>query len=489
MLSLEGSDSALSVRELRLRLQALPKVWAWVDAPETAWVRRDDAVGIVAAAAGGLPIVEEAGFAVVAAPDDPRPAIGMVQDLFRHERCWPLLRAPWSAALALRSLRGWRLVEAACRLGGDVAHLADQLRPAPTVAEAEATQAQFYGSPELLAGYMHSTSEGLSDVEQQIVSRWMRPGDRILDVGCGTGREALGFARRGMRVLALDACAAATKEARRFACELPADAGEVSFETVSLTELSVPAGSFDVVFLASDVYASIPGRANRVAALERARAAVRPGGIIVVAADVGGRRLGRVLIDAPRKMLRACGVDGPEAGDRWIGRGPPPTLLFRHGFAHESEVIDELDAAGLVYTARISSYVAAIRADARASSSAASRSSSLVTEIVGVLAALPRIERARRSLGPGPLVALMRRQAVGTERRDPASRARLRKAIAICDRLVPFGGGCYRRSLLEMALDAGASEEPLFLGLRRQDGHAWLQSSAPSEGFDVTFDV
>jgi SAM-dependent methyltransferase len=488
LLALEGSDSPLSARELRLLLETRPKVWAWVDAPRTPWVRRDDAVGIVAARTGGLPVVEEAGHAMVAAPDDPRPAIGVVQELFRHGRGWPLDRAPWSAALALGTLRGWSLVEAACRLGGPVAHLADQVRPAPTVAEAEATQAQFYSTPEVVAGYTHSASEGLSNAEQQIASRWMRPGDRVLDVGCGAGREALGFARCGMRVLALDGSAAATKEARRLARDLPADAGDVSFETVSFMELTVPADSFDVVFLASDVYASIPGRANRVAALARARAAVRPGGIVVVPADVGGRRIGRILIDAPRRVLRAFGAGGFEAGDRWIRRGPPPTLLFRHGFANEAEVIAELDAAGLVYRGRISSYVAATRSEAR-SSATASPSSSLVTELARVIAALPRIERARRSLGPGPLVALVRRHAVGAERRDPASRARLRQVIAICDRLVPFGGGCYRRSLLEIALDAGAAEEPLLLGLRGEEGHAWLQSSAPAERFDVTFDV
>ncbi|MEO6574908.1 MAG: class I SAM-dependent methyltransferase, partial [Polyangiaceae bacterium] len=488
-LSLEGSDAPLSAAHLRERLTRVESVWAWVDAPRIGWVRDGDAVSIVdASSSGGLPVIEDAGLAVVAAPGDPRPVIGRVHGIFRQRRPWSLLGSPWAAAIALRSLRAWQLAELVSRMGEPVAHLADQLRPAPTPEEAEAIQSRFYGAPELVAG-TRATTEGLSDVEERLAARWMRPGDRVLDVGCGTGREAIGFARRGLRVIGVDASARATEEARRLSRELSGEVGErLSFETACFRMLDLPAESFEVVFLASDVYASIPGRANRVASLERARSAVRSGGIVIVPADLAVGRVSRALFDAPRAFLRACGVKGPQPGDRWVLRGPPPTRMFRHGFSSEAEVIAELDSAGLDYLGRVSSYVVARRREARVPVTTG-RASSLATELIGVIAALPRVERARRSMGPAPVVALLRAGAARTERRDPARRARLRTAIRICDRLLPFGGGCYRRSLLEMALDAGAADETLFLGLRGTDGHAWLENAAPADALEVTFAV
>ncbi|MEO6576358.1 MAG: hypothetical protein ABIP89_21070, partial [Polyangiaceae bacterium] len=72
-------------------------------------MREGDAVSIVdASSSGGLAVVEEAGLAVVAAPGDPRPAIGWVQGIFRQRRPWSLLGSPWAAAIALRSLRAWQ---------------------------------------------------------------------------------------------------------------------------------------------------------------------------------------------------------------------------------------------------------------------------------------------------------------------------------------------------------------------------------------------
>jgi hypothetical protein len=46
------------------------------------------------------------------------------------------------------------------------------------------------------------------------------------------------------------------------------------------------------------------------------------------------------------------------------------------------------------------------------------------------------------------------------------------------DGRLPDGGNCYRRALLAIALDAGAAQDPLVLGLDARggpaSGHAWL---------------
>jgi hypothetical protein len=78
--------------------------------------------------------------------------------------------------------------------------------------------------------------------------------------------------------------------------------------------------------------------------------------------------------------------------------------------------------------------------------------------------------------------------------RNGHDRKLLQRVIGAVDARLPGLPNCYRRALLEMALDAGAAEEPLHLGLRvpggHRSGHAWLGgTSDQSVPFDVTFDV
>jgi hypothetical protein len=64
------------------------------------------------------------------------------------------------------------------------------------------------------------------------------------------------------------------------------------------------------------------------------------------------------------------------------------------------------------------------------------------------------------------------------------------------DRVLPAGPNCYRRALLEMYLDSGASREPLYLGLRAhggpRSGHAWLASwpdNAGASAYDAILEM
>lgn len=76
--------------------------------------------------------------------------------------------------------------------------------------------------------------------------------------------------------------------------------------------------------------------------------------------------------------------------------------------------------------------------------------------------------------------------------RSATDRARLQRLIRLVDRVFPDGGNCYRRSLLEIALDSTASKETLYMGLKQHgalnSGHAWLESEgSPRESYDARF--
>ena len=115
-----------------------------------------------------------------------------------------------------------------------------------------------------------------------------------------------------------------------------------------------------------------------------------------------------------------------------------------------------------------------------------------VLELARVLWTLPRVERMRLRAGPRPALRRIRRPGRRARRRDVRARARLRRAIAWVDRLVPGGPNCYRRSLLEMALDAGAAAEPLVIGLNvtrgAPSGHAWVGPGAAGS-YDVMLEL
>ncbi|GAB4206603.1 MAG: hypothetical protein OHK0013_23470 [Sandaracinaceae bacterium] len=112
-------------------------------------------------------------------------------------------------------------------------------------------------------------------------------------------------------------------------------------------------------------------------------------------------------------------------------------------------------------------------------------------EILRVCAALPRVELARLTDGPKHTVPALRVRGRRCARRSADERALLRRAIAAVDGRVPGGGNCYRRVLLEIALDAGAAEERVALGVRAEgglrSGHAWLGDGPSDDGerYDV----
>ena len=111
----------------------------------------------------------------------------------------------------------------------------------------------------------------------------VRPGDRLLDLGCGAGRHAFEAARRGARVVALDMDGAELKEvAATFAAMY--DAGELPADRVGsgvngdATRLPFPDGSFDRI-IASEVAEHVPDDAAAFAELARI---LRPGGTLAV---------------------------------------------------------------------------------------------------------------------------------------------------------------------------------------------------------------
>lgn len=111
-----------------------------------------------------------------------------------------------------------------------------------------------------------------------------------------------------------------------------------------------------------------------------------------------------------------------------------------------------------------------------------------LAELLGVLRVLSLVESARRTQGPRPLLEDLRRRGARAAERSPKRRRCLRRAIAWVDRCL--GANCFRRALLETALDRGAARESVSFGFSAAEpqlsGHAWLGAEEQTATYDFT---
>ena len=147
-----------------------------------------------------------------------------------------------------------------------------------------------------------------------------QPGERILDVGCGTGQLTAEIARAGAQVTGIDNSAAMIAQARG---NFPA----IRFEIQDVCALPF-CGEFDAVF-SNAVLHWVTRAAEAVAAMSRA---LKSGGRLV--AELGGRGNVGALLNASDRALRALGVNEPERFHPWFypSIGEYAALLERHGF-------------------------------------------------------------------------------------------------------------------------------------------------------------
>jgi ubiquinone/menaquinone biosynthesis C-methylase UbiE len=194
--------------------------------------------------------------------------------------------------------------------------------------------------------------------EEALIERHLAPGRRLLDVGCGAGREAIGFARAGLEVVGIDVAPTMIARARE-----RARAAGLAIEFAVGEPLTWPAAAaaFDAIYFSPGIYSHIPGRARRVRTLARLRGLLAPGGLIVVGPILAPPRplLSRArLVDALRRIGRRCGLQRlAEPGDHYY-RGhalerTPVSYRYVHRFRDHAEAEAELADAGLIVTDRL----------------------------------------------------------------------------------------------------------------------------------------
>ncbi len=193
---------------------------------------------------------------------------------------------------------------------------------------------QDWGRPDLVA-------EGLYPNEEALLARCPVRSGRVLVLDVGGGREAIPLARQGFEVTGVDF----VPEMVSLAVSNAAAQGVALDGLVQeISQLDVPPGLYDLVWISSRMYSSVPTRARRVAMLERVRGALRPGGCFVAMFDWDPTQRATWRGVALRRFvaLATLGHVGYEPGDKLLHNAE-----FIHTFGDERALREEFEAGGL----------------------------------------------------------------------------------------------------------------------------------------------
>jgi len=156
-----------------------------------------------------------------------------------------------------------------------------------------------------------------------------KTGERILDLGCGTGVLTAEIAACGAQVLGIDRSQEMVAQARN---KFPT----LQFEVVDATQLKFD-GEFDAVF-SNAVLHWIPEAEKVVAGIARA---LKPGGRFV--AEFGGKGNIQTLVNAFHRAFATLGISAPDGVAPWFypGIAEYATLLEKHGLEVRSATLFE----------------------------------------------------------------------------------------------------------------------------------------------------
>ncbi|NOU93830.1 methyltransferase domain-containing protein [Paenibacillus sp. LMG 31456] len=113
----------------------------------------------------------------------------------------------------------------------------------------------------------------------QLLKGRISPGQRILDAGCGTGRNLVYFLRSGYRAYAVDHSEDAILEVRKLAARLASEWTDEQARVESVEKMSFANDSFDVV-ISNAVLHFAESEANFQQMVQELWRVLRPGGLL-----------------------------------------------------------------------------------------------------------------------------------------------------------------------------------------------------------------
>jgi ubiquinone/menaquinone biosynthesis C-methylase UbiE len=143
--------------------------------------------------------------------------------------------------------------------------------------ESNNTVAKWYSEDRNLIELSNATRNSLKIWERDVACNYIPQNARILNVGCGMGREAFNLYDMGLSSTAIDISAKAIKGAKKLASETNRN---ITFLLTNGRDLPFDDDSFNVVIIWNQTLGLIYGEDNQVAFLKECKRILRDNGII-----------------------------------------------------------------------------------------------------------------------------------------------------------------------------------------------------------------
>jgi SAM-dependent methyltransferase len=145
----------------------------------------------------------------------------------------------------------------------------------------------------------------------QLLKGRIIPGMRVLDAGCGAGRNLVYLFRAGFEVFGVDESIAAIAQTRRLAAALAPDLAEDNFRMEPVEQMSFPDAAFEVV-LSSAVLHFARDEAHWQAMIGEMWRVLKPGGIF------WARLASSIGIEDQIRLISGRRFDLPDGSERFL---------------------------------------------------------------------------------------------------------------------------------------------------------------------------
>lgn len=206
-----------------------------------------------------------------------------------------------------------------------------------------------YLQPEELDEWSNIVEEGLALHEEKYIKKYIDKKGKLLDIGCGGGREGIALAENGYEVFGIDLVLPMVVNARKTSEKMQ---HRLEYAAMNALSLGFHNNTFNGVLMLGQVLAFIPRRINRITALKEAFRVLKPGGKIILTTHSRNShmkyRIYFLVKDNIRRILKWLGFNTLEPGDRFattVGNAKSKGKHYLHMYSME-ETFEDLISAG-----------------------------------------------------------------------------------------------------------------------------------------------
>lgn len=210
-----------------------------------------------------------------------------------------------------------------------------------------------YNQKEEVQEFSRLVKLGFYDFEERFLNNFLIPNAKVLNVGCGAGREAIALSKKKFKVVCFDFSINMVFEAIK---NIKNCIDKISIMQMDATQMGIKANSFDACIMLGQLIAWIPKREQRIKLLIECKEILKPGGVLIFSTHSRKYKLKYKIyfsiVNPFRKMLSILNIKNTlEPNDRYakqVSAVKSKGKCFLHHYSMK-EAIEDIEMAGLKF--------------------------------------------------------------------------------------------------------------------------------------------